>query len=81
MQVTILTSKEDVKRTRDGSFPVRKRPIAGPSQFRVSRKPTLIGNAILPNGVPGRVARKRFAGEPGWGIIRAHGNKQTFKMN
>src|SRR6267142_6689823 len=82
MRVTILTSEGDVKRTLDGSGWVvtrPERPPAGPSQLRVSRKPALPGKAILLNGVPGRVARKRFAGEPGWGIIRAHGNKQTIQ--
>ena len=74
MQVTILTSAEDVKRTRDREFPGRKRPLAGLST-------ALQVNSIRPNGVHGRVARKPFAGETGWGIIRAHGNKQTFEMN
>jgi hypothetical protein len=35
--------------------------------------------ALRENGVPR--ARKRFAAGPGWGIIRARGNKQAFEVN
>jgi hypothetical protein len=35
--------------------------------------------ALREDGLLG--ARKRFAAGPGWGIIRARGNKQAFEVN
>jgi hypothetical protein len=81
MQVTILTSEGDVKRTR------RIDTVVAGSGPKAARR-TPFGRIVPQNprdgaevAFPGRMDRKRFAAGLGWGIIRAHGNKQTFGEN
>jgi len=84
MQVTILTSKEDVKRTWGSGFPAALRGMVNATaKERACLEPQYIWRPAeekrrARNGCATE-ARKRFAARPGWGIIRAHGNKRAFE--